>query len=647
MKKAITLRLCIVIIISMMVTAFLSCYIQIKSAKEAMYVNSMIRISQISQVLDNNSEDVERLKENLKEDYFIRAKAAAYIVQNHPEVTGDQEEMSKIAALLQVDEFHLFDTKGTLYAGTEPKYFNYTFRSGEQMQFFLPMLDDYSLQLCQDITPNTAEGKLMQYIAVWREDRQGIVQIGMEPVRLLEAMKKNELSYIFTMVTAEKGITAFAADTRTGEILGSTDDSLTGKNVAGMGLILPDEKQRDKGFAAELKIEGDKHYCVFRQSGDVLLCISSTYENLYRNIPSNMKIVIFSLCLLSAAVIFLILRMLDRFIIHGIYGIIGGMKKIAGGDLDVRVNETSSPEFAELGSNINQMVESLLEMTGKLSLVFQNVDIPVAVYEYSQDMKRVLATSKIGEILMMTEEDMQKVLADRDAFAEMIGGIVACPLGDEKDVYQLGGDKPRYLKIKSYQEKRSTLGIIVDATEDVLEKKKIELERDIDLLTGLTTRRAFFKKMDCLFRQPEVLKTAVILMADLDNLKSVNDGWGHEYGDQILKKAAELLKGCEAPNKIAARLSGDEFILVIYGADSQEELFEYIKRMYDNIMHAKVCMPGGKTVEVRLSGGYVCYPEVTAGYRELIRFADSAMYRVKKKSKGSFEKYVPEDEQPT
>ena len=74
---------------------------------------------------------------------------------------------------MQVDELHLFDTKGKLFSGSVPKYYNYTFESGEQMKFFLPMLKDKSMQLCQEVTPNTAENKLMQYIAVWREDQKG------------------------------------------------------------------------------------------------------------------------------------------------------------------------------------------------------------------------------------------------------------------------------------------------------------------------------------------------------------------------------------------------------------------------------------------------------------------------------------------
>ena len=166
MKKAITFRLCVVIITAMVMTALLGYYLQTKSAKEAMRTNSEIRFNQVSEVLKRNDTEIAELRENLKEDYFIRAKAAAYIVQNQPDVVKDLEEMRKIASLLQVDELHLFDMEGRLYAGSEPKYYDYTFRSGEQMQFFLPMLDDVDLQLCQDVTPNTAEGKMMQYVAV-------------------------------------------------------------------------------------------------------------------------------------------------------------------------------------------------------------------------------------------------------------------------------------------------------------------------------------------------------------------------------------------------------------------------------------------------------------------------------------------------
>lgn len=641
MKRTITIRLCIVIAISMIATAALSFYLQIESAREVMYSNAELRINQVMEILEQNDAEIEKLNENLREDYFIRAKAAAYMIQNHPEVVGDLEETRKIASLLQVDELHLFDTEGRLFAGSEPKYFDYTFESGEQMEFFLPMLADPTLQLCQEVTPNTAENKLMQYIAVWREDQQGIVQIGMEPIRLLEAMEKNELPHIFNLMTAEDGITIFALNLDTGLIVGATDERILDKTAKDIGLETENPKLGEGKQSSEIILEGEKNYCVTEARDHILIGVSGTHEKLYRNVPANMGLIIFSLCCLAVVVIFLILRMLDKVIIHGIYGIIDGTKRIAEGDLDYCVDIKNSPEFVMLSSNVNHMVKSLLESTGKLSLVFENVDIPIAVYEHNQDMKRVLATSKIGDILLLAEEELHGLLSDRETFCKKITKICSRPYELEKDVYLIGQTegKSHYVKIKSYCESGKTLGIVVDMTEEIIEKQEIERERDVDLLTTLYSRRAFFRRMDTLLLEPQKTKTAMLLMTDLDNLKYVNDHWGHECGDEMLKTVANLLLNCSAPGKLAARLSGDEFVLVIYGADSQEEIEGYLDSLYTSIQKTVVVMADGEQVRVSLSGGYLFYPECTGSSRELLKHADETMYKVKKSTKGKFARY--------
>lgn len=649
MKKAMTIRLCVVIVVSMIAMALLSWYLQIKSAKEFMHTNAELRINQVKEVLEKNDAEIEELTKNLEEDYFIRAKAAAYIMQNQPEVVGNLEEIRKIASLLQVDELHLFDESGRLYDGSEPKYFDYTFESGSQMSFFLPMLEDKTLQLCQEVMPNTAEGKQMQYIAVWREDGQGIVQIGMEPVRLLEAMEKNELSHIFEMMVTEMGVTILAVDMNQGTVVGSTAPELLGKSTEemGIGLNAEGQRQRDGMISADIMIEGEHNYCVMEPVGGILVVVSNTYDKLYHSLPANMGLVIFSLFFLALVVIFLILRMLNKVIIQGIYEIIDGTKRIAAGDLDYRIETNQSSEFVELSSNLNHMVESLLETTKKLSLVFQNVDIPIAVYEYNQDMKRVLATNKIGNILQIPEEELVHVLSDRHEFAEKVRERCGRPCEAEKNVYILdrkNGER-RYVKIKSYQEEGGTLGIVVDMTAEVEEKQKIERERDVDLLTTLFTRRAFFARMERLLQNPEKMKHAVILMTDLDNLKYVNDTWGHEYGDRLLKIAASLFLNCNAPHKLEARLSGDEFVLVIYGADSKAELEGYLKELHEQVRNTTVQVAGGERIQVSMSGGYVFYPENQGICQDLLKLADQTMYQVKKSKKGGFARYQPEGEE--
>lgn len=106
---------------------------------------------------------------SLKDDYIVRAKAVAYIIDAKPEAEKDVDELRKIANLMSVDEVHLFDKDGTIYSGSVPKYYGYNFDSGEQIEYFKPMLTDKSLTMCQDVTPNTSEGKEMMYAITWNE----------------------------------------------------------------------------------------------------------------------------------------------------------------------------------------------------------------------------------------------------------------------------------------------------------------------------------------------------------------------------------------------------------------------------------------------------------------------------------------------
>ena len=78
-----------------------------------------------------------------------------------------------------------------------PSIMGYSFDSGKQMNYFKPMLKDKSLKMVQDIEPNTAEHKLMQYSAMWNSTGEFIVQVGIEPVNVSKVTEKNELPYIF------------------------------------------------------------------------------------------------------------------------------------------------------------------------------------------------------------------------------------------------------------------------------------------------------------------------------------------------------------------------------------------------------------------------------------------------------------------
>lgn len=648
MKQMIRRRLCIVILTAMLISLCMNYFLQIHNARSDMYHKAQDKFWQVGQILDQNEKEAQKEKENLKEQCFIRARAIAYIIQNHPQVAEDQEEIDKIAELLQVDEFHLFDREGNLYAGSEPKYFGLNFNSGEQMRFFLPMLQDYSLQMCQDITPNTAENKLMQYAAVWREDRLGIVQVGLEPVTVLESLKKTELSYIFTLLTAEKDSTIYAIDPDAGTILGSTNEQLVGKQIQDIGIRPPQLKTAGRG--SRCVINQEDSFGVFAESGSVLLGITKPSAALYQEVNTSTILLAFYLAGISLIMIAFISNYIDRYIVDGISSIHDKLEEITKGNLDTRVTADSTPEFTALSFRINQMVESLLDSTNKISQILEIAKIPLGVYEYNRDMKRVMATSRLADILMLDEEKACCLFSDHTLFEAELERIRSQPLDEETGVYQLvrgdtGARQPepgdarvrqpdrgdmRFIRLESFDRGNSTLGMIVDVTDDILEKRKLERERDIDLLTGLYSRRAFYRHMDRLFANPGLIGHAIMLMADADNLKLVNDRYGHENGDRYLAAVAEIFKSCSWNKRILARLSGDEFALFLYKGSSREELVRCVDQMMEAMEQCEMELESHDRIPVRFSAGYVFFPEHGMEVISLLRQADEAMYEAKK-----------------
>ena len=222
MKKVISKRLVQILIVGILIVAGVASCFQVIQAKKKFRKTAMDNFGQIESIIESNDTKLEMIKEEFADKCIIRARAAAYIAQQSPENITNIEECRKVASMLQVDELHFFNPEGEIYAGTNPEYYGYNVYSGEQIGFFQQMLGDYSKELCQDITPNTAEGKQMQYAAVWTTDHKNIVQVGLKPERVLKAMEGNDISDIFYMFSANTTADFYAVDIKSRKVAGST-----------------------------------------------------------------------------------------------------------------------------------------------------------------------------------------------------------------------------------------------------------------------------------------------------------------------------------------------------------------------------------------------------------------------------------------
>ena len=225
-RKILILSITIVAVALILETCILR-YVNEKNAQ----TTSNVLLDRVIAVIDKNESSEKQFVKSLKDDYIVRAKAISYIVDAKPEVEYDIDELQKIASLMSVDEIHLIDDTGTIYSGSIPKYFGYSFDSGEQMAFFKQMLNNYDLTLCQDVTPNTAEAKEMMYAITWNESKTHMVQVGITPKRLLKELKQNQISNVVADMPVYKGMEIYVVNSKTKVIEGATDKNKIGKKI--------------------------------------------------------------------------------------------------------------------------------------------------------------------------------------------------------------------------------------------------------------------------------------------------------------------------------------------------------------------------------------------------------------------------------
>lgn len=149
-----------------------------------------------------------------------------------------------------------------------------------------------------------------------------------------------------------------------------------------------------------------------------------------------------------------------------------------------------------------------------------------------------------------------------------------------------------------------------------------------DDLTGLLNRRGFFLQAEQELKIAHRNRNASLLVfADLDGLKSVNDTLGHDVGDRLIADAAQVLRQVFRDSDVIARIGGDEFVAFTLDAHDPAVVRERLRRAVDRFNGQE-----NRPYRMSLSVGVVdCDPETDCSLEQLIERADSAMYREKQK----------------
>ena len=540
---------------------------------------SEVLLDQVAGIIERNTDDEKEMIQSLKEDYMVRAKAVAYILDANEKTEHDVPELQKIAKLMSVDEVHLFDKSGKVYSGTVPKYYGYNFSSGKQIAYFKPMLKNKKLTMCQDVTPNTSEGKKMMYAITWNDAGTRMIQVGVEPVRLLEKLKRNEIKSVVSNMPVYEGIDIYVADRKSGKIYGATDSRKIGNKLKQLKI--------SKRRSVSRNIDG--------------YTVGVVYDMTHLNGSNAVAMLSVMLYLLIATIILLI--MIARVL---------------------RINREKEEQYAVLatmaGLNHSMYVIKLRENKimryGGAEIGEENIE--GSYYEDADVRLRALLENRTAEEY-------------REAAGEFVD-LHTLPERMEGEKYisgdfigtTLGWFQASFIAIQQDKEQRPLSVIFAVRSIEYEKRKEEQLLRSstTDELTRCYNRRAYEQDIKKLTADKKFL----YLSADVNGLKAVNDRLGHAAGDELLCGVAGCMKQSFEDYGKVYRIGGDEFVTILF---TDEEQFGIIKQNFDLLVDN---WSGDTVPHMSVSCGAVWSDERQwESVREIAKLADQRMYEKKAK----------------
>ncbi len=339
-------------VISLVIMAGLCFLIQAFFADNTTKETALMRISDAKSKIAASKSEIAQVTEDMSEEYLAKTRAFAEMIELNPSILESSDKLIQIRDELKVDELHVTNENGLIKWTTIPGYIDFDFNSSEQTKPFLPALQDKNFELAQEPQLNGAEGILFQYISVGRRDKPGIVQIGMEPKKLSDALKANQIDAVLKSITVGKNGTMFAVNKSDKTLAAFYDEALIGKAASEIGL--------NDGLLAM----NENSITRATVNGRAMLVSVSQTDDYYIGalVPSEESI---TNALFSTAIIMLIalivMRSVNKDVVNALGSFVSKIDEISNGNDSERVNVRNCAEIDALSNGFNALLDGIDE----------------------------------------------------------------------------------------------------------------------------------------------------------------------------------------------------------------------------------------------------------------------------------------------
>jgi diguanylate cyclase (GGDEF)-like protein/PAS domain S-box-containing protein len=313
----------------------------------------------------------------------------------------------------------------------------------------------------------------------------------------------------------------------------------------------------------------------------------------------------------------------------------GGILGLEGLTRDVTQDILQKQELNRLKSTLDETLDCVFMFEPDTLKFFYFNEGAIKQVGYSSD-----------ELLQMTPYDI-KPDYDEDQFRTLIQPL----LDGQKDSttfetihrHKDGHDLPVEIflqYIKPENEKPRFVAIVRDMSERIEAQERLRHLAHHDSLTNLPNRLLFMDRLGHALARRQSGGEIAVLFMDLDRFKVINDTLGHATGDEILQLLAERMSNCVRKGDTLARLSGDEFAIILEDVASTEAVVLVARHILDEL--TKPFIVDGQDLFVTVSIGISMSPGDGEDSLTLLKHADIAMYRAKDLGRNTYRFYSPD-----
>lgn len=321
-------------------------------------------------------------------------------------------------------------------------------------------------------------------------------------------------------------------------------------------------------------------------------------------------------------------------------------------DTDITLIE-QTVNLAEIALERSRADQALRESEKLLSDILENVSAYIYVkdtqgrYLFANGLLRKLFDAPMEEIVGYDDNkffDADTASSRREDDLRVLQGGETIQ-AEETSLNILTGLTAVYLSVKlPLRHEDGSIYALCGISTDISERKDIEEHMrhmaQYDGLTHLPNRALFSDRLQQALAAAKRDKNHLALMfLDLDKFKPINDTYGHAVGDLLLKEAAQRIQDCLRASDTAARIGGDEFVVLLPAIEAEQDA----SMVGEKIRHTLI-QPfelAGHTLHISSSIGVAVYPEHGADEKLLTKSADIAMYHAKKNGRDNVKLYQP------